>query len=417
MKGQAPGTGFPIAQCEDLMEELLDLLEEQAFDGVVDTFESSASGDPPTISHREIINTIHEEEMHPFASLEHRQGAKDRKQGPKPRPGHTILVIMNVLRNLTIFTDNHVFMATHERFLGLFLWVSNVVWSDDVQSPRPASAALSLSDIVIARRDTLHTILNLAHMIHLSPTPIASKSNLRMASRIFALVASYLVDPTDAVSPVAYVKQVGVPHNGPIKPPSLPDVALQVFTLLGHPDSNRQIFCQAVSQARIWNLFQALIHRLPVADLDFQLMAQDLWLGYLEKVIMAIYALAFLSPPMLKRKIKADRTLGFGRVMLRMVQKFLLAGGPQGRAIFIVSARRAVEAMKVIDDGKDSFDISQSTSPTLAFGMGWGEVGDNGPEKGTGLLGGHLDVTWDLLMQREVDEMMFSELESLARVE
>ena len=412
MKGQTPGTGFPIAQCEDLMEELLDLLEEEAFDGVVDTFEFS-----DTITHREIINGIQDEEMKPFASLEYRQGEKDRKLGPKPRPGHTILVIMNVLRNLTMFTDNHVFMAKHDRLLDLFLRVSSVLRSDDGKSPRPVSASLSLSDVVIARRDTLHTILNLAHMIHLSPTPVASQTDLGMASRIFALVASYLVDPADAVSPVAYVKQVGVPHNGLIKPPSLPDVALQVFTLLGHPDSNRQIFSQAVSQPRIWNLFQALIHRLPVADLDFQLMAQDLWLGYLEKVIMAIYALAFLSPPALKRKIKVDRTLGFGRVMLRMVQKFLLSGGPQGRVIFMVSAKRAVEAMKVVDDGKDSFDTSQSTTPTLAFGMGWGEVGDSGPEKGTGLLGGHLDVTWDLLMQREVDETMFSELESLARVE
>jgi SWI/SNF chromatin-remodeling complex subunit SWI1 len=85
MKGQAPGTGFPIAQCEDLMEELLDLLEEEAFDGVVDALESSAAADSPTITHREIINAIHEQETQPFASLEHRQGAKERKQGPKPR--------------------------------------------------------------------------------------------------------------------------------------------------------------------------------------------------------------------------------------------------------------------------------------------------------------------------------------------
>jgi SWI/SNF chromatin-remodeling complex subunit SWI1 len=180
-----------------------------------------------------------------------------------------------------------------------------------------------------------------------------------------------------------------------IKPPSVPDIALQVFTFLGYPDSNRQIFSQAVSQFEYGTCSKHLIHRLPVTDVDFQLMAQDLWLGYLEKVIMAIYALAFLSPPVLKKKIKADRTLGFGRVMLRMVQKFLLGAVSQGRTIFMVSAKRAVEAMKVIDDGKDSFDTSQSTSPTLAFGMGWGDVGDNGPEKGTGLLGGHLDVTWD----------------------
>jgi SWI/SNF chromatin-remodeling complex subunit SWI1 len=238
-----------------------------------------------------------------------------------------------------------------------------------------------------------------------------------MANRAFELVASYLVDPSDAISPMAYVKQAGVPLNGQIRPPSVCDIALQVFTHLGHLDSNRQMFSQAVPQTRIWNLFEALVHRLPVADLDFQLMSQDMWLGYLEKIIMGIYALAFLSPPVLKQKIKADRTLGFGRVMLRMVQKFLLAGGPQGRAIFIISAKRAVEAMKIIDDGEDTFDTAQSPAPTLTFGMGWGDVRDNGPEKGTGLLGGHLDVTWDILMQREVDEMMFSELESLTRVE
>lgn len=416
MKGQAPGTGFPISQCEDLMEELLDLLEDEAFNGVPDPFETQLAPDACITTHREIINAIQDEGLRPFASLEHRQGAKDRNIGPKPRPGHTVLVIMNVLRNLTVFTDNYAFMASHERFLDLFLRVSSVVRTGD-HSPRPASAALSLSDLVVARKDTLHTLLNLAHVIHLSAHPAQSKSTSRMASRAFELVASYLVDPADAISPMNYVKQVGASHIGHVRPPSLPDIALQVFTLLGHPDSNRQIFSQAVSQPRLWNLFEALIRRLPILDLDFQLMAQEMWLGYLEKVVMGIYALAFLSPPVLKKKIKTDRTLGFGRVMLRMVQKFLLAGGPQGRAIFIISAKRAVEAMKIIDDGEDSFDTAQSPAPTLTFGMGWSDVRDNGPEKGTGLLGGHLDVTWDILMQREVDELMFSELESLTRVE
>lgn len=103
--------------------------------------------------------------------------------------------------------------------------------------------------------------------------------------------------------------------------------------------------------------------------------------------------------------------------MMRMVQKFMMAGGPQGRATFTVSAKRAVEAMKLIDDGRDSFDTSEAAPPTLAFGMGWGDAGDNGPEKGTGLLGGYIDVTFDLLMQREMDDLMFAELESLTRVE
>lgn len=417
MKGQVPGTGFPISQCEDLMDELLDLLEDEAFDGVVDTVETSRDDDPYIMTHRQLINLIHDEELQPFASLEHRQGAKDRKLGPKPRPGHTIRVVMNILRNLTMFSDNIHFMATHERFLDLFLRVSSIDHSKGSHIPRPASSALSLSDLVISRRDTLHTLLNLAHLVQLSSAPVPTKPSLRMASRAFELIASYLIDPADAISPVTYVKQIGLPNGGPIKPPSLPDAALQVFTVLAHPDFNRRTIAHAVSQTRLYNLFESMVHRLPVGDLDFQLTAQEVWLGYLEKVIMAIYALAFLSPPALKKKIKTDRTLGFGRVVLRMIQKFLLTGGPQWRAIFMISAKRAVEAMKLIDAGEDSFDTAQSTGPTLAFGMGWGDAGDNGPEKGTGLLGGHLDVTWDLLMQREVDEMMFSELESLARVE
>lgn len=413
MKGQVQGTGFPVAQCEDLMEELLDLLEDEAFNGAPD---KADSGNTQITTHREIMNLIHEEELEPFVCLkEHRQGAKDRSQGLKPRPAHIIMTVMNILRNLTIFTDNSGFMANHERFLDLFLRVSSIVRLDG--KPHPASSALSLSDLVVVRRDTLHALINVASMVQLSPTLIPSKSSIRITRRAFDLIASYLVDPTDAVSPITYVKAIGTAQNGPIKPPSLPEAALQVFTVLALPDSNRRTLSQTIPHSRLYTLFESMIHRLPVGELDFQFLSQETWLGYLEKVIMSIYAIGFLSPPPLKKKIKADRSLGFRKVMLRMVQKFLLSGSPQWQAVFMISVKRAIEAMKVIDEARDSFDTSQTTAPTLAFGMGWGEVGDSGPEKGTGLLGGYLDVTWDLLMQREVDGVMFAELDSLSRVE
>jgi SWI/SNF chromatin-remodeling complex subunit SWI1 len=139
----------------------------------------------------------------------------------------------------------------------------------------------------------------------------------------------------------------------------------------------------------------------------------------MEKTIMTIYSLAFISSPELKRKIKADRSLGFKGIMLRMVQKFLMHQNHDLKVQFSISARRAVEAMKLLDDCEDSFDTSEATPATLSFGMGYGEVGENGTEKGTGLLGGHRDVAWDLLMLREVhqDGVMFGELDSLSRVE
>lgn len=76
--------------------------------------------------------------------------------------------------------------------------------------------------------------------------------------------------------------------------------------------------------------------------------------------------------------------------------------------------------MKVLDDCQDPFDTSKATAtPTMSFGMGYGEVGDNTGEKGTGWLGGHRELAWDLLMLREIgsDEITFGELESLARID
>jgi SWI/SNF chromatin-remodeling complex subunit SWI1 len=233
-----------------------------------------------------------------------------------------------------------------------------------------------------------------------------------MASRIFQLISSYLVDPIEAISPSACVQRA----NGTIRPPLLADIALDVFTRLSQADSNRQVFAKAIQQDSVFRLFEALVHRLPVVDADFQLMTRELWLSYLEKNVMAMYSLAFLAPPDMKRKVKADRALAFKSVMLRMIQKFL---DPSGRAWFMVCTRRAIETMKILDDAEDSFDTSKSMAPTMSFGMGYGEIGDNNAEKGTGLLGGHRDVTWDMLMTPEVhgDEVMFAELESLARIE
>lgn len=240
-----------------------------------------------------------------------------------------------------------------------------------------------------------------------------------MASRAFQLISSYLTDPTEAISPLACVQLAGIPLSGNIKPPLLADVALDVFCQLSQADANRQIFAKAIPQESLLRLFEALVHRLPVVDADFQLMTRDVWLSYLEKIIMAIYSLAFLSPPIVKQKVKANRVLGFKTVVLRMIQKFLMTPNPDGRGWFIVCTRRAIEAMKVLDDAEDSFDTSQSIAPTMSFGMGFGELGDNSTEPGTGLLGGHRDVAWEMLMMREVhgDEILFRELESLARVE
>ncbi|KAH7921783.1 hypothetical protein BV22DRAFT_1049359 [Leucogyrophana mollusca] len=415
MRGPTPGSGFPIAQCTDLFDEVLDLLEDEAFGDAPDAAEYRLSEDTQVLRYRELISMVYDEETVPFAALE-RQGSQNRELGPRHRPGNLILAVTNLLRNLSVIPDNMAFLAKHPRLLELVLRVCGVVTPSNGGPPQPASPALSLIDLIHVRKDAVHILSNLAMMISFPTASTPSSSTVRTASRSFELIASLLIEPSDAVPPMVLMKQSGVLPATP-KPPPLADIALDALTRLGHTDHNRQVFSTVVPQLWIWRMLEALVRRLPIADADFGFLSREPWLCYLEKVTMAIYALSFLSPPELKQKIKTDRNLRFSQVMIRMVQRLMSTTVPEARTWYMVISRRAIEAMKVVDDGEDSFDTSQTTVPTLAFGMGFGESGETGVEKGTGLLGSCRDVAWDLLMQRDLEPIMFSELESLMRVE
>ncbi|KAJ7630741.1 hypothetical protein FB45DRAFT_916453 [Roridomyces roridus] len=411
MRGDTVTSGFPIVQCPDLFEELLDLLEERAFDGAEDSSDPSSAD---TATYRELVNTLLEVESQPFVVLEPQQGAKDPALGPRPRPGNIIMSIVNILRNLSFVPDNSGFLSQQDRMLDLMLRLCCVTTKHG--KPAAVSASLSLGDIITIRRETLHTLMHLAGFLHFPDPP--SKIAHRIATRAFHLISSFLVDPIEAVSPFACFQLAGANPNNP-KPPFLADVALETFTRLVQSDMNRKAFSRVIPEASIRLLFTSCVHRLPVIEPDFQLVVRDRWLSYMEKVIMTIYSLVFLATPELKKKIKMDRRLSFKGVVLRMIQKFLVHTNHELKAQFSISARRAVEAMKLLDDCEDSFETSEAAPATLSFGMGFGEVGDSGMEKGTGLLGGDRELTWDLLMLREVyaDNVLFGELESLSRVE
>lgn len=411
MKGQTPGSGFPIFQCQDLLDELLDLLEDTAFGGLEDTFDVNESMSEPLVTHRDLLTAFQESELDLFSNLRMQQGCKDPDLGPRQRPGNLVLVAVNIIRNLSVVHDNVEFIAKQTRLIDLLLRLCDVEHRPFL---RPVSPVLSLSDLVTVRKDALYTLSVIGGFLHISDEV---KDSIRIAARTFRLVASYLVDSFEAVSPLQCVQVAGALHGVHLRPPTMADIALEVFARLGQPDGNRQAFSRFIPDHLISTLFVSLVHRLPMVDADFQLVMREQWLSYLEKTIMGLYTLAFLAPPHLKSSLKTDRKLGFKGVMLRMVQKFLIT--QESRASFMVCARRAIETMKILDDCANLFDQPTSTGPTIAFGMGYGELGENSAEKGTGLLGGHRELAWDMLMLREVwaDEVIFGELESLARVD
>lgn len=415
MRGQTPGSGFPIYQCGDLFEELLDLVEELAFGKPEPSSESMATDSSSIIiTNRELVYLVHEAGIRPFAPLEPRQGSKALDLGPQQRPGIMIMAVINIVRNLSIIPDNAEFLSNHPRLIDMMLRLC-ALKVEDGRDALPASEQLSLSDLLTIRKDTLYTLSSISGLINLSRHAFFH----RLGLRIFDLVASYLVDPTDAISLLASVQIAGVVPNANLKPPALADVALEVFTRFSQSDGNRQVIAKVVPASSLWLLLTRLVHRLPIVDADFVLMQREYWLSFVEKTVMAIYSLVFLAPPELKQKIKTDRTLAFKNVMLRMVHKAVMMPSHDGRSMTIVSAKRAVEAMKVLDGTEDVFEQSETTMPVLSFGMGFSDSGDIGLEKGTGILGGKGDVAWEMMMLRDVfqDERMFNELDSLVRVE
>ncbi|KAH9946784.1 hypothetical protein B0H21DRAFT_382456 [Amylocystis lapponica] len=424
MRGNHKDAGFPIVQCPDLLDEVLDLLEDIAFDATEDEQSSNDADDlplPRIRTHRELVNALIEDETRPFSALHARQGAKDPNLGPRQRPAVAVLAIMNILRNLSVAPENQEHLAKHARLLPIMFRLCSLARSDPSHLPTPASPVLSLSDLLAVRKDAVYFLVNCASFVSFSQrSPDSdSKSNIRDVRRAFELLSSFVTDQTEAVSPFTCVLQSGIPpavHQP--HPPYLADLALEAFTRLIQPDETRKILSQAIPREWLWGVMEALVHRLPVSDHDFKVVMRDVWISYIEKIVMMIYSLAFLAPPDVKQRVKTDRSLGFTKILLRMVRRFMIHSTQDMRTYFIICARRAVEAVKLIDDGEDSFDTSQSTMPTLTFGVGYGEHGENRTEKGMGLWSGYQEeINWGLMMLREVDGQMFAELDSLVRLE
>jgi len=318
----------------------------------------------------------------------------------------------------------------------LLLRLTSFVPVEPGAAPRPVSSALSLLDVIVVRRDVMSTLVNIAGAVSFTGSS-SPTSDARKARRLFELVSSYIVDPTESLPPISWIMQAGLPPTPQTRAPILTDAALEVFTRASQPDSTRQALAKAVPHEWMYALFTSLVHRLPVLDADFLLAMRETpsipeaggtWHSYIEKLTMALYSLAFFMPPSLKKRVREDRPLSFSRVMFRFVRKCLSNGGlysaPQTgqemRHFFYIATRRTVECMKVIEDGVDSFDTLSanggSSAPPLSFGVGYGEAGDKHVEKGNGMWGGRReDVLW--LMSRDLDEVMFAELESLARVD
>ena len=413
--------GFPITQAPDLLDEAVDLIEDLGFSGVED--DEDLEDGAPLLTHKDLVNTMLEDGTKPFAALQPGPGVKDPNLGPRQRQADIVLTVVSIIRNLSQGDEHSAqTLAKHGKLLHVLARLCSLAPRNKSSSLAPLSPILSLSDLIVLRKDLVHMIVNFGAFVGLLPTPVPSKQMQRTVRRAYEVIASFFVDPSETVSPFQYIVQTGIqlsqPQPKPPTPPSLANQALEAFARFTLSDDNRRAVAMSIPTAWLWTSFEALVHRLPVTDHDFHAIMREPWIGYVERLVLCLYAIAFLAPPELKERAKRSSTLGFGKIVLRLLKKFVLQTPPESRNTFTFIVGRAIELLKLVDDAGDSFDPGNAAMPLLSFGVGYGEHGDNRVKRGLGMLCAYQeDVTLGLMMHSEfMDPALFSELESLVRV-
>ncbi|KAG8899530.1 hypothetical protein FRB99_006583 [Tulasnella sp. 403] len=458
----AENMSFPLAQCEDLVPVLLEVLKELAWDGDTSDeaplVEVDAGEKPPkTRTHQELIKLAMDDGLNLFGpGLGFGSGAAaatqdtwqdgrrtaDASRGPTERPASTILLIVQLLRNFSVVAQNADFLVKDAKVTDTILRLccvseptagasSSLATS---QAPRPLSPALTLTDLVKLHDHALHYLANVAaHLpldVLLPQTP----------ARIFRLAASYLVSPSVTLPPyqTAAFPQTDRSQTQQIPmPPSTPDLVLDMFSRVSQPDRHRKIFSTSVHAEEVHGLFIALSRMLPITREDYSIMtfhsnSLEPWVGYAERIVLSMYSLVFLASPTLKRRMKRP---GITHVLKRLSYFYMKCTTPDGKVFsgvnannsypFMVISRRAVEVLKLLDNESDPFaDESATTGSTFngplgfpTFGIGYGEpdaMGSKAAEEGVGLLAGSWeDVVTKMMFCPGVDDEFFSEMDSL----
>lgn len=441
-------SGLPLERCGDLVMVLVDLLEEVAFDGeeeeavenVDAVAEETESSEASTWTHQELIKIAREDGSGLFAMDGDSQRHRPSK-GPDYRSEETVLTILRIFRNCSMFPPNQELLAKAERVTDLIVRIcalqgdplSKSSTPPSSSEPRPLSPRLTLSALLKARDHACHYLGNVVD--HLQFKTLLPQT----PPRIFRLAASYLTSGTAALSPFQTSQQVarGTGREALLAlPPAASDLAADFLSRFTHLDEHRKALSNVLSTEEVMTLFNALVRMLPVTREDFMVISaiqptREPWVGYLERAMLCVYSLVFLAPPEIKRKMGKH---GIAAIVTRLAKFYMRCVTPEGESFlpryergtqhpFMVISRRGMETLRLLDTPKDCFadDLSSSSGvgfPT--FGIGYGEpdaMGFKVGDDGVGLLAGSWQsVVEDMLAVPGVEDDFFAEMESLVRL-
>jgi SWI/SNF chromatin-remodeling complex subunit SWI1 len=413
--GERGNSGLQLSVCEDLTDELLDLLEETAFGDVRDVDDpEDADVKQRIITNRELARNLQDEGDELFAGVK-----ADQRIGPispTHQPWEVVVLITTILASVASADENPGFLGSRPRVLDLFMRLCMLHPARDRREiPKASSPVLQLRHVLRIRKEVVGMLGVIARYVRLGDSPP------RATRRLYLLLAATLMDSDECVSPSTVGRL----------PSQTMDTTLDTFTQIMHPDYNRKLISAEIPWESLWALMMTLTRILPFTDVDIQNVVSDVWMSFVFKAAHAIYSLAVAAPLPMRRRMKSSPSLRGA------LTRYLKMGSTTGTAPNLLHRtlsqdtrttveeywKRVGETLKVIDAEEDPLATTSSAGGLIGYGIGGSydlHLGAKPPARGTGMFGGNRqELLWSVLLTSAVhnDNTAFEEWDYMLRVD
>lgn len=435
--------GLPLRSLEDIFIEIMELIEESVFGSegyerwrelqeventkvkngegglsTVDMATRNIDKDDLTFFELELIGQdidagfLEDDAVISTRSKEYTGGSTD-----------IALSSLNILRNFSMLSDNHKFMASHPEFFILLSRITDICLARFSQLNHHSNKhrPYSILELARVRRDVVMILTNIGSFVDVRTVPF--ESTLSIFRTISSFIHGGFEDVITKPSETIYGPNISARDYPPYIQLSLMR-AVDAFTKLSFNDLNREIL-SALPPDELITLFVDLVKLLPITSRQMDAMKSiEDCLGYSECLSLALYSLVFLSPTTVRHSMRQTR--GTISVITRLVGDTLDIKNNQGQPVdfksnpYSVLGRRLCECLGLLNGNQ----IPGGQVGVVGFGceagdgLGWRMgMGMNGIAGERGWLLDEKERLMGCMGVRGIDQITFRELDNLLAVE
>lgn len=405
--------GLPLIHIKEIYLELLILLEEMVFgedgyDSWIQKLEKRS--DKPEID-LSTVGFMEYEQIGRHTDIDLAEDVNGPGKWRKDRTGgrtDTILALVNLIRNFSLFDDNQSVMG---RSPETFTVLSRIVDTRLTRVPGWCTddEPYSLVEYHSVCRDTIMILTNVGKYVSLPAVPKESVLS------VYRLISRFLAGGLDVSNwrDTPYGWNVD-PKYCPVPIVTTLYRATEAFYNLAGPDLNREILGRIVPEAELVSLFESLIKLLPNTTRAIDALCMiEANLVHAECTALALYSLTFLSSLSARA---AMRALPGAATILRQIITQLMRRHPVfTKSPYSVLCRRLSETLGVLNG---TVTCTGESNGLTAIGFSAGAGDGKGWKWASGIIeGGWMagceEVINECLTIPEVDKHTFGELDAL----